>query len=106
MKKSHDQKSPWSTEESAKMQQTLQSVMDDEIIEKDIKEAMKDSRFQKTMDKILSLDKERYFLTLAQQGVRLLNDFDVNQLRNTTKTQGSSQQEPLIPDFLRQNTMP
>ena len=66
MEKSHDQKSPWSTEESTKMQRTPQSFMDDEITEKDIKEAMKDPRFQKTMDKILSLDKERYFLTLAQ----------------------------------------
>ena len=45
MKKSHDQKSLWSTEESAKMQQTPQSVMDDEIMKKDIKEAMKDPRF-------------------------------------------------------------
>ena len=56
------------------------------------------------MDKILSLDKERYFLTLAQQGVRLPSDFDVNQLRNTTNIQGSSQQEPLIPDLLGQST--
>ena len=77
--------------------------MDDEIIEKDIKEAMKAPRLQKTMDKILSLDKERYFLTLAQQGVRFPSDFDLNQLRNTTNTQGSSQQEPLILDLLGQS---
>ena len=67
---------------------------------------MKDLKFQNTMDKILSLDKERYFLTLAQQGVKLPSDFDVNQLRNTTKTQGSSQKEPLIPYFLGKNTKP
>ena len=91
MEKSHDQKIPWSIEESAKMQQIPQSVMDDEPTEKDIKEVMKDPRFQKTMDKILSLDNKRYFLTLAQQGVRLPSDFDVNQLNNTTNIQGSSQ---------------
>ena len=80
--------------------------MDDEPIEKKIKEAMKDPRFQKTIDRILNLDKERYFLTLAQQGVKIPNDFDVNKFRNTTNTQRSFQQDPLILDFLGQNTKP
>ena len=58
------------------------------------------------MDKILNLDKERYFLTLAQEGVKLPTDFDVNQLRNTSRNQGNSQQEPSMQDFLGQNSMP
>ena len=99
MEKSHDQKNLWPPEESVKMHKTPQNSIDDEPTEKDIKKAMKDPKFQKIMDKILNLDKERYLHTLAQHGVKLSSDFDVNQLRNTTNTQGSPQQEHTCTKF-------
>ncbi len=55
-----------------------QYSMDDEPNEDKIKEAMKDSRFQKIMEIIWDLDKEWYFLVLALQGVKLPTDFDLN----------------------------
>ena len=65
--------------------------LDDKPIEYDIKEAIKYLRFQKTMEKRLDLI-EWYFLILAQQGVKLPTDFDLNQLRNTSSDQGHPQQ--------------
>ena len=58
MEKSHDQKNPWPPEESIKMHNIPQNSMDDEPTKKEIKEAMKDPRFQNKMDRILNLDKE------------------------------------------------
>ena len=62
--------------------------MDVELAQYEIKEAMTNPRFQNTVENIFDLDKERYFLILVQQGVKLPTNFDITQLRNTSSEQG------------------
>ena len=89
MDKSSDNVNPWPKAQPIKMSWY---PMYDEPIEEDIREAMKDSRFQKTMERILGLDKEWYFLRLSQQGVKLPIHFDLNKLRNMPIDQDPFQQ--------------
>ncbi|XP_057823738.1 uncharacterized protein LOC131035963 [Cryptomeria japonica] len=59
---------------------------DDKITEETIKEAQQDPKFGKFMEKVLEIDKEKYFVMLAHQGVKLPHDFDVTQLRQSERT--------------------
>lgn len=57
----------------------------DEITDEDIQQAQQDPKFHKFMEKFLEKDGEKYFFMLANQGVKLPNDFDVNQLKGAPK---------------------
>lgn len=58
---------------------------DEEINEETIKEAQQDPKFNKFMENVLEMDKEKYFLMLAHQGAKLPNDFDITWLRQNER---------------------
>lgn len=90
-----------------KNQETLTTIMDEEdyfnplyqedgeeTIEKDIEDAQQDSKFHKFIEKVLENDAQKYFMMLANRGLRLPLDFDVTHLmskRKGTKTSHSAE---------------
>lgn len=52
-----------------------------EIIEELIQECQENPSFQKLMERLIEVDKEKYMLMLTSKGVRLPKDFDTEIFR-------------------------
>lgn len=63
----------------------IQDDDDEEITEETIKEAQQDLKFGKFMEKVLEMNKEKYFLMLAHQGVKFPHEFDITQLKKSER---------------------
>jgi hypothetical protein len=51
-----------------------------DIIDQDIEKVQQDPKFHKFIEKILEKDAQKYFMMLANRGLRLPTSFDVNKL--------------------------
>lgn len=75
---------------------------DSDLDEQKVLDASQDPKFQKLMEKVMEKEKEKYFLHLAHQGLKLPSDFDISKLKtnirnnddtNTNTNDGTNQVE-------------
>lgn len=59
---------------------------DYEIMEEIIRGAQQDPKFGRFLERIIEVDKEKYFLMLAHQGAKLPSNFDITSIKKSGET--------------------